>query len=55
MSQSLAFANAWTLAKTLMVCVIIFRTGASGYGVMPSNEYDGDPSAIVHEFDPFQR
>ena len=55
MSQSLAFANGWNLARTLMVCVVIFRAGSGGYGAMPATEYDGDPSAIVHEFDPFQR
>jgi hypothetical protein len=54
MSQSLAFANGWNLATTLMVCVVIFRAGTGEYGVMPWGEYDGDPAAIVHEFDPFQ-
>jgi hypothetical protein len=30
-------------------------TNSNGeFGVMPSAEYDGDPAAIVHEFDPFQ-
>ncbi|MCQ8280148.1 hypothetical protein NFI95_17025 [Acetobacteraceae bacterium KSS8] len=55
MSQALAFANGWNLATTLMVCIVIFRTGMDGYGAMPASEYDGDPAAIVHEFDPFQR
>lgn len=54
MSQSFAFANGWSLARTLMACVVIFRAGRTGYGVMPATEYDGDPAAIVHEFDPFQ-
>jgi hypothetical protein len=54
MSQSLAFANAWNLATTLMACVVIFRAGTGGYGVMPAAEYDGDPAAVLHEFDPFQ-
>jgi hypothetical protein len=53
MSESVAFANAWNLA-TLMVYVVIFRTGMGGYGVMPAAEYDGDPAAVIHEFDPFQ-
>lgn len=48
----LAQANAWSLAKTLMVCVVLFQT-ADGYGVMPTAEFDGDPAAIVHEYDPF--
>ncbi|MCP3461087.1 hypothetical protein [Bradyrhizobium sp. CCGUVB23] len=55
MSQSLAFANGWNLAITLMVCVIIFQAGTGEYGVMPASEYDGDPAAVIHEFDPFQR
>lgn len=54
MSQALAFANAWSLASTLMVCVVIFRAEAGGFGVMTTSEYDGDRAAIVHEFDPFQ-
>lgn len=54
MSQSLAFANAWSLATTLMVCVVIFRAETGAYGVMPAAEYDGDAACIVHEFDPFQ-
>ena len=54
MSQSLAFANAWNLATTLMVCVVIFHGGTGGYGVMPSSECDGNPAAVLHEFDPFQ-
>ncbi|MCW2112865.1 hypothetical protein ABIF38_003998 [Bradyrhizobium japonicum] len=28
-------------SPTLMVCVVIFRTGRGGYGVMPATEYDG--------------
>lgn len=54
MSQALAFANGWNLAATLMVCVVVFRAGAGAYGVMESTEYDGDPAAILHEFDPFE-
>ncbi|MBH5399019.1 hypothetical protein HZZ13_14720 [Bradyrhizobium sp. CNPSo 4010] len=52
MSQSLAFANAWNLATTLMVYVVVF-TGMVGYGVMPATEHDGDPADAIHEFDPF--
>ena len=54
MSQSLAFANGWSLAKSLMVCVVIFTAETGGYGVMPASEYDGDPADVVHEFDPFE-
>lgn len=52
MSLSLAQRNAWSLAKTLMVCVTLFRAGQT-FGVMPSDEFDGDLSTIVHVYDPF--
>jgi hypothetical protein len=54
MSQALAFANGWSLATTLMVCVVVFYADAGIYGVMLAAEYDGDPGAVIHEFDPFQ-
>ena len=54
MSQALAFANAWSLATTLMVCVVVFRAGSGACGVMEASEYDGDPAAILHEFNPFE-
>ncbi len=53
MSLSIAQKNAWSLARTLMVCITLFKAG-SGYGVVPSAEFDGDPAAVVHEFDPFE-
>ncbi|MDP1873433.1 hypothetical protein [Phenylobacterium sp.] len=52
MSLSLAQRSAWSLAKTLMVCVTLFKAGP-GFGVMPSSEFDGDPESIVHEYDPW--
>ncbi len=54
MSLSLAQRNAWSLAKSLMVCVILFRAGQT-YGVMPSVEFDGDPESVIHVYDPFER
>ena len=56
MSQALSIAHArgWNLAITLMVCITVFHAGNDEYGVMPSAEYDGDPTTIIHEFDPFQ-
>lgn len=53
MPLSLAQRHAWSLAKTLMVCITLFRTGQS-YGVMPSVEFDGDPSQFVREYDPWE-
>lgn len=53
MSQNLSLAqrHAWNLAKTLMVCVVLFETDG-GYGVLPFDEFDGDPTMIIHEYDP---
>ena len=55
MSQALRTAHlrAWNLANTLMVCVIVFQTGNGDYSFMPTDEWDGDPAATLHEFDPF--
>ena len=54
MSQNLTLAqqHAWSLAKTLMVCVTLFQSD-SGYGVMTSDEFEGDAASIIHEYDPF--
>jgi len=48
----LAGRYALSLAKSLMVCVILFK-GDLGYGVVPSDEFDGDPATILAEYDPF--
>ena len=50
---TLARSNAYHLARTLMVCVTRFRS-EGGYGVMPSDEFDGDPASVILEFDPFE-
>ena len=56
MSQALttAYACGWSLATTLMVYVVVFRAGDDVYGAMISAEYDGDPDAILHEYDPWE-
>jgi hypothetical protein len=56
MSQALSNAHlrGWNLATTLMVLVVVFRIGRESFGVMPSAEYDGDPTAIVHDYDPYE-
>ena len=54
MSLNDAHAFAFSLATTLMVAIVIFRAGDGSLSVVPANEYDGDPAAIIHEFDPFQ-
>ena len=35
-----------------MVSITLFEAG-SGYGVMPSAEFDGDPATVLHEYDPW--
>lgn len=56
MSQNLTLAqdHAWNLAKTLMVCITLFKSDG-GYGVLPSDEFDGDPASVIHEYDPYAR
>jgi len=55
MSDNLSLAQqfAHSLAATLMFCITIFR-GETGYGVVPSDEFDGDPDTILQVMDPFQ-
>ena len=53
MSLFLAQKNAWSLARTLMVCITLFEAGSGYYGVMPSAEFDGDPATVLHEYDPW--
>ena len=52
MSLPTAQKFAWSLAQTLMTCVVLFSTD-SGYGVLTDADYDGDPSLIVRVYDPF--
>ena len=51
---SLAQSHAWSLAKTLRVCITLFKSDG-GYGVVPSDEFDGDPATVLFEYDPFAR
>lgn len=53
MSLADAHAFAFSLASTLMVTIVIFRTGDGTIGVMPAPEYDGEVDTIVEEIDPF--
>lgn len=50
----LAQRAAWDLAKTLLVPITLFR-GPGGYGVLPSDEFDGPAEAVLTEYDPFDR
>jgi len=52
MPLSIAQRHAWSLARTLMVCITLFQAG-TGYAAMPSAEYDGDADRIVRIYDPF--
>lgn len=53
MATDLTLANryAHSLAASLMVPVTVFRSEA-GYGVVTSDEFEGDPADVVREFDP---
>lgn len=52
MSLPTAQKFAWSLAKTLMTCVVLIHTG-KGYAVLTEAEYDGDPSFVAYTYDPF--
>ena len=52
MSLHTARKFAWSLAQTLMTCVVLIHT-SDGYAVMTDADYDGDPSLIVYVYDPF--
>lgn len=52
MSLDLAQRHAWNLARTLMMCVTLFKAG-EGFAVVPTSEFDGDADLIVREYDPF--
>ena len=54
MSLSTAQQLAWSLATSLMVCITLFKMDG-GYGVLPTDEFDGDPTLTIHEYDPFGR
>ena len=53
MSLNDAHAFAFSLATTLMAVIVIFRAGDGTLSVSLANEYDGEPSAVVVEIDPF--
>ena len=52
MPLPIAQRHAWSLARTLMVCITLFRAG-KGYAAVPTAEYDGDADSIIREYDPF--
>lgn len=54
MANNLELAGqvALDLATTLMICVTLFESDL-GYAVVPSDEFDGDPASIIHEYDPW--
>ena len=55
MSNNLSLAQefAWSLATSLMACVTLFRADG-GYGAILSSEFDGDPTIVLHEYDPHE-
>lgn len=55
MATNLTLANryAHSLAQTLMVAVIVFRSEA-GFAVLTADEFEGDQADVVTEFDPHE-
>ncbi|MGR3436781.1 MAG: hypothetical protein ACU0CO_18135, partial [Shimia sp.] len=55
MATNLTLANryAHSLAQSLMVAVIVFRSEA-GFSVVTADEFEGDPASVVTEFDPHE-
>lgn len=53
MPLALAQKNAWSLSRTLMTIMVVFRLGNGRFGVAEAQEFDGDPALIVREYDPF--
>jgi hypothetical protein len=55
MSHNLILAqnNAFNLAQMLMAPVTLFQNDGQ-FGVMPSNEYDGEEETVIHVYDPFE-
>ncbi len=52
MPLQIAQARAFNLAKTLMVTIVLICIDGQ-YGVVEASEFDGDPAAVVHSYDPF--
>lgn len=48
----LAQQHAWSLARTLMVPVTLFRIDGE-FGVMVSSEYDAGDDHVLFEYDPW--
>lgn len=48
MSLTIAQRHAWSLARTLMVCVTLFQAG-NRYTAVPTAEFDGDADSVIHE------
>ena len=52
MSLFTAQSLAWNLARTLITVMVLIRTDG-GYAVITWEEFDGDASMVVREYDPF--
>ena len=49
----LAQSNAFNLAQMLMAPVTLFQNDGQ-FGVMPSNEYDGEEETVIHIYYTFE-
>ena len=55
MSQELNFAQkqAWNLARTLMMPVILFKVDDNEYGVLPADDLEDDEVEALFEYCPY--
>ena len=55
MSQELSLAqnHAWSLARTLMRPVILFKVDDDEYGVRPANDLDDDEVNALYLYGPY--
>lgn len=53
MPLKVAQSYAWTLARSMMVVIVLFQIDEQIFGVAEARDYDGDPLNIVREYDPF--
>ena len=55
MSLSIAQHFGLNMSRTMMSRIVVFRISETIFGVAEDREYDGDPTAIVRTYDPFDR
>ena len=54
MPLATAQSLAWNLSRTLMTVIALIQT-EHGFYALPASEFEGDPTMVVREYDPFER